>query len=346
MSQMRELVKEADIYKRERLVNLKIFPYVSSKVWVALLLAFYHGLAYTIIHFLAFDMPGGSAAFLQVYVTMVFATMTGMMLGLLASSLAPNSASAPLTMIMMIVPLIVLSGALAPIPPNISQVASTRWAFQGLLGIVGAGSDIAADACWALDEDLREGMNLDDKAALGCTCMGVKVFDQSTCSFPGVGQYYTPEIDQPEPVRPADLPPEPAEPVFPEAPPPPDDNFDQVQMAQYLNALSSYQNDVKDIQDSYRNQIDLYRSEADVYESQMTKYQEDIARYNIARVSAVKGAEGIMSSVTNQYGWAWVDKDDPSIYLPWLANTWFAQSKIVLAYFVIILWLIKRKDVK
>jgi hypothetical protein len=117
-------------------------------------------------------------------------------------------------------------------------------------------------------------------------------------------------------------------------------------MAQYLNALSSYQNDVKDIQDSYRNQIDLYRSEADVYESQMTKYQEDIARYNIARVSAVKGAEGIMGSVTNQYGWAWVDKDDPSIYLPWLANTWFAQSKIVLAYFVIILWLIKRKDVK
>ena len=41
MSQMREFVKEADIYKRERLVNLKIFPYVSSKVWVAMLLAFY-----------------------------------------------------------------------------------------------------------------------------------------------------------------------------------------------------------------------------------------------------------------------------------------------------------------
>jgi ABC-type multidrug transport system ATPase subunit/pSer/pThr/pTyr-binding forkhead associated (FHA) protein len=346
MSQMREFVKESDIYKRERLVNLKIFPYVSSKVWVAMLLAFYHGLAYTVIHFLAFKMPGGAASFFQVYITMVLATMTGMMLGLLASSLAPNSASAPLTMIMMIVPLIVLSGALAPIPPNISSVASTRWAFQSLLGIVGAGSDIAADPCWQLDKDLRDGMNLDDKTANQCTCMGIKVFDQSTCSFPGVGKYFTAEIDQPEPIKPADLPPQPPEPKIPDAPPPPDNKFDQVQMAQYLNALSSYQNDVKDIQDAYRNQMDLYKSQGDVYSSQMTKYQEDIARYNIARVSAVKGAEGIMSAVTEQYGWAWVNKKDSRIYIPWLIETWVAQLVIVAVYFGIILWLIKRKDVK
>jgi hypothetical protein len=269
-----------------------------------------------------------------------------MMLGLLASSLAPNAASAPLTMIMMIVPLIVLSGALAPIPPNISQVASTRWAFQSLLGIVGAGSDIAADPCWQLDKDLREGMSLEDKAANQCTCMGVKVFDESTCSFPGVGKYYTAEIDQLEPTRPPDLPPQPGEPTIPDAPPPPDNKFDQVKMAQYLNALSSYQNDVKDIQDAYRNQMDLYKSQADVYSSEMSKYQEDIARYNIARVSAVKGAEGIMSAVTDQYGWAWVNKKDPSLYFPWLLQSWFAQLEIVAVYFVIILWLIKRKDVK
>jgi ABC transport system ATP-binding/permease protein len=346
MSQMREFVKEADIYKRERLVNLRIVPYVSSKVWVALLLAFYQGLAYTVLHYLAFKMTGGPAGFAQVYITMVLATMTGMMLGLLASAIAPNSASAPLTLIMLIVPLIVLSGALAPIPPNISQVASSRWAFQSLLGIVGAGSDIAADPCWQLDKDLRDGMNLDDKTNLQCTCMGLKVFDQNSCSFPGSGKYYTAEIDQPAPTRPPDLPPEPAEPAIPDAPPPPDDKFDQVKMAQYLNSLSSYQNDVKDIQDSYRNQIDLYRAESDVYSSEMTKYQEDVARYNIARISAVKGAEGVMSSVTDQYGWAWVNKKDPAIYYPWLLNTWLAQIKIIAVYFVIILWLIKRKDVK
>ena len=37
ISQMREIVKEGEIYKRERLVNLKILPYVLSKVWVAAL---------------------------------------------------------------------------------------------------------------------------------------------------------------------------------------------------------------------------------------------------------------------------------------------------------------------
>ena len=346
MSQMREFVREADIYKRERLVNLQIIPYVTSKVWVAMLLALYHGLAYTLLHYLAFDMPGGTAEFLQVYVTLVFATLTGMMLGLVASALAPNSASAPLTMIMMFVPLIVLSGALAPIPPNISQIASTRWAFQGLLGIVGAGKDVAADICWQLDEDLRDAMTLDDKAFNQCLCMGVKVFDQNSCSFPGVGKYYTSEIDETAPTEPPPMPPEPPEPVIPEAPEPPDDKYDQVKMAQYLNALSSYQDQVKDIQDSYRNQMNLYRSMADIYEGQMKKYQEDLAVYNISRVSAVKGAEGIIGSVTKQYGWAWVDKDDPEKYYPWLFNTWIAQVNISIVYIVIILFLVKRKDVK
>jgi ABC-type multidrug transport system ATPase subunit/pSer/pThr/pTyr-binding forkhead associated (FHA) protein len=346
MSQMREFVREADIYKRERLVNLQIVPYVTSKVWVALLLAFYHGLAYTAMHYLAFEMPGGFPEFIQIYITMAFATLTGMMLGLVASSLAPNAASAPLTMIMMIVPLIVLSGALAPIPPNISQVASTRWAFQGLLGIVGAGKDVAADACWQLDEDLRDAMTLDDKWYNQCLCMGVNVFNEAACSFPGVGKYYVSEIDEVAPIEPPAMPPEPPEPVMPDAPAAPADNFDQVQMAQYLNALSSYQNNVKDIQDSYKNQMNLYRSMGDIYEGEMKKYQEDLALYNISRVSAVKGAEGVIGSVTEQYGWAWVDKDNPNLYFPWLFNTWFAQVKISFVYFVLILYLIKRKDVK
>ena len=138
MSQMREFVKETDIYRRERLVNLRIFPYVTSKVWVALVLAFWHALAYTVLHYIAFKMPGGIAGIWPRFTSpCVLAVITGMMLGLLASALSPNAASAPLTLIMMIVPLIVLSGALAPMPNSISQFASTRWTFQGLIGITG-----------------------------------------------------------------------------------------------------------------------------------------------------------------------------------------------------------------
>jgi ABC-type multidrug transport system ATPase subunit len=346
MSQMREFVKEGDIYKRERLVNLRILPYVMSKVWVALLLAFWQGLAYTVLHYIAFKMPGGVIDFLEIYVTLVLAVMTGMMLGLLASAIAPNSASAPLTMIMLIVPLIVLSGALAPIPPIVSQIASTRWAFQGLLGIVGMGSDVAADPCWQLDKALRDGMTLDDKAYQQCRCMGVQLFNQASCNFPGVGDYYVDALTAQPPTQPASLPDPPPEPQIPAAPTPPADKFNQLQMVEYLNALSSYQDNVKAIEDNYRNETDLYQVMADIFKSQTTSYQEDIARYNIERVSAVKIGEGIIETVTKQYGWAWVNKKDPKAYGAWLFQVWIAQVVIVVVYLAIILILIKRKDVK
>jgi ABC transport system ATP-binding/permease protein len=346
MSQMREFVKESDIYRRERLVNLRILPYVTSKVWVALLLAFWHALAYTALQYISFKMPGGPLDFLEVYITLVLAVITGMMLGLLASALSPNAASAPLTLITMIIPLIVLSGALAPVPSNVSQIASTRWAFQSLIGISGMGSDVAADPCWQLDKTLRNSMDLNEKSYFQCKCMGVQVFNQNSCNFPGIPASYTPEINQLPPVEPASLPAQPPQPVIPDAPAAPANKFDQVQMAQYINALVSYQDNVKNIQDNYQNQIALYQVQADVYKSEITKYQEDLAKYDVARISAVNTAEGNIQGTSASYSWAFVNKKDPKIYFPWLFKTWFAQIEIVAVYFVAILFLIKRKDVK
>jgi hypothetical protein len=272
--------------------------------------------------------------------------ITGMMLGLLASALSPNAASAPLTLITMLIPLIVLSGALAPVPSSISQIASTRWAFQSLIGISGMGSDVAADPCWQLDKTLRTSMDLDAKSYFQCKCMGVQIFNQNSCNFPGLPEFYTPEINQLPPAEPAALPAQPPQPVIPAAPTPPANNFDQVQMAQYLNALVSYQNDVKNIQDNYQNQMDLYQVMADVYKSQITKYQEDLAKYDVARISAVNTAEGTIQGISDSYSWAFVNKNDPKIYFPWLFKTWLAQVEIVAVYFLVILYLIKRKDVK
>ena len=345
MSQMREFVKESDIYRRERLVNLRILPYVTSKLWLAMVMAFWQALAYTIMQYLAFHMPGGALEFGEFYVTMVLSAFTGMMLGFLASAISPNAASAPLTLIMMVVPLIVLSGYVAPIPTKISQVASTRWTFESLIGITGLGSDVAADPCWHLDKNLRDSMNLDAKTLFKCKCMGIQVFDQNSCNYPSVGDYHTAEIDQPAPVEPSALPAQPPEPVIPPAPNPPQDKYNQVQMVQYLNSLVSYQDDVKTIQDDYRNQMDLYKTMADVYKSEMVKYQADLTTYTVARVGAVKAAEGIINGITNKLGWAFVNKKDPNIYFPWLFNTWFAQIVIVAVYLVIILVFIKRKDV-
>jgi hypothetical protein len=78
----------------------------------------------------------------------------------------------------------------------------------------------------------------------------------------------------------------------------------------------------------------------------MTDYQEKRARYDISRVSAVQGAVGMIDAINKNYDWAWVNKRDPLVYYPWLINSWLAQVKISIAYYIMILYLIKRKDVK
>ena len=344
LSQMREFVKEEDIYKRERLVNLKILPYVASKAWVALLLAFYHAAAYAVIHFVAFDMPGGWIEFGLVYGTLVLAAMAGMTCGLLASAMAPNASSAPMIMIMLLVPQIVLSGALAPVPETISAVASTRWAFEGFIGVVGIGSDVAADLCWQLDEDLRTAMTLEDKAVYGCRCMGTAIFSPGSCNFPGVGQYYSPEIDQPPPIEPPGLDPKPLEPEIPDAPDPPENQNDQIAMVQYLNALQAYRDEVTLIQNEYKSQMELYEAQVAVYQAEMEEYQKARLTYETARNSAVERAEGVIENVTKEFGWAWVDKSDPQVFQAWLLRTWGAQGIVVGVFLLIILFLIKRKD--
>ena len=125
---------------------------------------------------------------------MVLAVMAGMICGLLASALAPAASSAPMIMILLIVPQIVLSGALAPVPETISAIASTRWAFEGLIGIVGIGSDVAADPCWQASRRPARRHDPGGQSRHGCRCMGTAIFTPGSCNFPGVGQYYVPEV--------------------------------------------------------------------------------------------------------------------------------------------------------
>jgi ABC-type multidrug transport system ATPase subunit/pSer/pThr/pTyr-binding forkhead associated (FHA) protein len=355
-SQMREFVKEADVYKRERLVNLKIFPYVASKAWVALLFSFYGAVVFLTIRFLAFDIPGGPLIIGLYYISLVLAVFAGSMSGLMASAISKSPSVAPLVMILLIIPQIVLSGSLAPLPENVTAIASTRWAFQDFVGLTGMGSDVASDPCWKLSEDERDLMSLEQKTAFGCKCMGLAVFDPNSCNFPGVGQFYTTEIDQSAPVEPAALGPEPAEPVIPPAPEPPADQNDhlapeppadqndQVAMVQYMNALKSYQDEVQVIQNQFRSEMDLYRSQADLYTAQMKDYQTAKISYDAARSTAVSSAEALINGNIDMMGWTFVNIRDIENLITWTTKTWIAQMIIISVYFVLILVFIKRKD--
>lgn len=343
-SQMREFIKEADVYKRERLVNLKIFPYVASKIWVSLLLALYQAAVFMLVRWFSFEVPGGQETFLLLYVTMALAILAGMMNGLLASAIAPAASSAPLLMILLIVPQIVLSGALAKIPDRISAIASTRWAFQGFLGLTGMGSDVSADPCWSLDDDTRANLSLDDKQALGCRCLGTAMFTPGSCNFPGLGKIYVAEIDQAPPVEPAALPPRPAEPSVPPAPQPPADKNDQLAMAKYLTSLQDYQDQVTQIQDTYRAQMKLYESQADLYQAQMKEYQAERLEFESARSAAVSTGESLIGAIKNEFGWTFVNKDDKALLYPWIAKVWGALGIIIVIYMLLILFVFKRKD--
>lgn len=345
ISQMREIVKEQDIYKRERLVNLQILPYVLSKVWVAALLALYQAVAYTVVHYLAFQMPGGISEFIQVYITMALATLAGMMLGLFASALAPNASSAPLLVIMLMLPQIVLGGALIPIPGFVSAPTSTRWAFEALMSITGPGSDVAADICWALPKDVRQAMTTEDKQAQGCRCMGVNMLNEKSCNYPGLGQFANPAINEPPPAAPPPLGDPPPEPVIPDRPKEPADQSNTVAMADFFTALKAWEAKATVIQDDYKQQVTAYQAKADLYKSETIAYQESLAKWQIARASAITPSEANIDLFYSGFGWSVADKGNFLAYWTQIISTWLAQSAIILILFFAILYLQKRKDV-
>jgi hypothetical protein len=355
LSQMREIVKEQDVYKRERLVNLRLFPYVMSKVWVAALLSLYASLIYLGVHYLAFDMPGDSTDFLLMFVSLALCTMAGMMLGLFASALAPNANAAPLIVAILILPQIVLGGALVPLPEAVTLPFSTRWAFQAFMGITESGSDVAADACWLLPDEEQRQLTLEQKNA-NCRCMGVNALRQESCNFPGLGEFYNAAIDEPELQPPDETQPEPpVEPPRPELPPrpePPADQSDPVAQQNYLNALSEYQDEVDRLNAEYTAQTDLFQAELDVYESELdafrerqVNYQEELQRWAASRTAAVLPAEALIRQFEPGFGWTYVNKADTVAYWQMLVTTWTAQVIIIVVLFLAILFLMRRKDV-
>ena len=105
------------------------------------------------------------------------------------------------------------------------------------------GSDVAADACWLIPEEQRAELT-DDYKESNCNCMGTSVFDPAQCDFPGIGDFYSDAINQPEPQEPAPLREQPARPEFPPEPVQPADQSDSVAMAEYFEEASKAHGDV------------------------------------------------------------------------------------------------------
>ncbi|MEB3189565.1 MAG: ATP-binding cassette domain-containing protein [Snowella sp.] len=129
---LQEIVKENDIYRRERLVNLNLVAYILSKVWVLSGLAALQTLAMVTVILLAFQVPDTSSLpwGLGLAVTSYLSILSTLCLGLMVSTLCKTETQANTALPILLLPQIIFSGVLFRIK-GFSQYLSwftvSRW---------------------------------------------------------------------------------------------------------------------------------------------------------------------------------------------------------------------------
>lgn len=137
----REIVKEEPIYRRERAVNLRLMPYVLSKVVVLGALLAVQDFILLIIVGTKTSYPangliwhGQSGAFAELYVTLLLSSFTGLMMGLLVSALVPSSDRAVSIVPVLLIPQIIFANVIFELKGTagnwISVILPSRWAMQ------------------------------------------------------------------------------------------------------------------------------------------------------------------------------------------------------------------------
>jgi len=142
-SSLQEIVKEAAIYLRERLVNLRLFAYLGSKLLILSGLALLQTLLICAVILVGFKSPSPEFIpwFLGLGITTFGTLLTSMSLGLTISALAKNGTQANSTLPLLLIPQIIFSGVLFKmegLASKISWLMLSRWS----IGAYGALVDV------------------------------------------------------------------------------------------------------------------------------------------------------------------------------------------------------------
>lgn len=133
----REIIRERAVYTRERMVNLRLFPYVGSKLFVlAVIVSLQCLVLYGSLKFMHYtglmSVPGWAIP--QVIIVLITA-MVGISLGLFISAIVKTSEMATSMVPLILIPQILFSG-LVGVPENTARIISTvipaTWAFDGI----------------------------------------------------------------------------------------------------------------------------------------------------------------------------------------------------------------------
>jgi ABC-type multidrug transport system ATPase subunit len=362
ISSVREIVKEIEIYKRERAVNLKIAPYVLSKVWIGIVLGVYQA-AVLLFFKVLFARPemGSILGYLGLYITYLLGTLSGYFIGLVISAIAPNQNAAMLLIIIVLVPQFLFAGALLPldlIPGGeaISVFMPTRWGFESFVSISGIGDQLSEDPCWNLEEEDRK--HLEDELKEACPCMGESIFTDCT-DFPGIlspdffDEVAMAALVAPEPEEPGQPTPYPSPTAlptptrFPSPTPNPTPENPQ-DMGGYMDLQNDqgleYQDRIMDQMEGYRvdsqEQGDAYSEartmQGDDYADSMSAYGDERAEWQESRQKAISSAEGMLESIYDNYNRAFTGS---------LIGRWAIMVMMLFVFIFIVLVAQKRKDV-
>lgn len=132
----REIVGEQAIYKRERMVNLSIGAYVLSKFTVLGALCLVQCTLLLAMTYVVLGFWGNPAYHLTL---LWLSSMAGVGMGLLLSSLVRTNEAAMAMVPLLLIPQVILGGAIMPIDRmdepvySLSHVVVSRWAFEAAL---------------------------------------------------------------------------------------------------------------------------------------------------------------------------------------------------------------------
>jgi len=154
----REIVKEGAIYRRERLVNLGIVPYMFSKIVVLGVLALLQTASMVlIVHiFEPFHEGVFLPVLLEVYITLALSAVAGVIVGLAVSAMATNEDNANTLLPVILIPQVIFAGSIIPLKDWFSTVVAAifpiRWAMAALGSTIGLHSDkISGDRLFGND---------------------------------------------------------------------------------------------------------------------------------------------------------------------------------------------------
>ena len=113
LNSIQEICKEKDIFLREKMSTVRLFPYIASKITVIGALCIFQAFVLVVIVQIFAGLPGndlGIPSFLGFFITTCLTTLCAACLGLTVSSLSPNPDRAMAIAPLILLPQIIFSG--------------------------------------------------------------------------------------------------------------------------------------------------------------------------------------------------------------------------------------------